>query len=124
MDFREFFRRLAQLTPDFVGSVSQFSFFTLAVLFALSAHLIFAIVLNALAAMGVDFASIDASRSVIPALQVILFVAATGLVLFSIVRSGIDLRKTVAGVAALVWAAGMLMITFVSAQCDLYGYCL
>lgn len=124
MNVRKFFRNLDLKAPDVGGFVGQFSFFTLAILFALSCHLLFALFLNILGASGVDFAAIDASRTVIPALQVLLFTTATGLILFAIGRAGVDGRKTLAGVGALLWAAGMLMITFVSAQCDLYGSCL
>lgn len=124
MDFREFFRKLDLGPFRFREWASQFSFFTLAVLFALAGHLAFAGFLNALAGFGVDFEAIDESHSLVPALQALLFAVQTGLIVWAISRVGIPMNKTLVGVAALFWAAAMLMITFVSAQCDLSGACL
>jgi hypothetical protein len=124
VDFREFFRKLDLRPLRFRGWASQFSFFTLAVLLALVGHLAFAGFLNALAAFGVDFEAIDASHNLIPALQILLFAVQTGLIVWAIAKVGIPMKKTLLGIAAMFWAAAMLMITFVSAQCDLYGACL
>lgn len=124
MNIRELLKNFRPPPFDFGEWAGQLSFFTIAVLFALSGHLLLALFLNLLAALGVDFAAIDESRTLVPALQVLLFAAETGLVVWALARAGIPLGKTLVGVAAMFWAAAMLMITFVSAQCGLYGACL
>jgi hypothetical protein len=124
VDVRELLRKIDFRPLGLREWASQFSLFTLAVLFALSGHLLFAGFLNMLAALGVDFTAIDKSRNLVPALQVLLFAIETGLVVWAIAKVGIPMKKTLAGIAAMFWAAAMLMITFVSAQCDLYGACL
>lgn len=117
-------KKSGALAGGLAAWASRLSFFTLAVLLALGGHLAFAMLLNALAAFGVDVAALDEGRRIVPALQILLFAVQTALVVFAIARSGIAPTQTYVGVAALLWAAGMLMITFVSAQCDLFGACL
>lgn len=124
MDVRELLRKIDFGPLGLREWASKFSFFTLAVLFALGGHLLFAGLLNLLAAFGVDFAAIDKSRNLVPAMQVLIFAVQTGLVVWAIAKVGIPMNKTLAGIAAMFFAAAMLMITFVSAQCDLYGACL
>lgn len=121
LNLREFLKKLDLRRLSVAAWAGQFSFFTLAVLFALGGHLTFALALSGMSAFGVDVAT---TRNLIPALQVLLFVVQTGAVIYAIGRSGVDMLKTLVGIAALFWAAGMLMITFVSTQCDLYGACL
>lgn len=114
---RSFVRRLASWA-------AALDFFTLAVFFALSGHILLALLLNGFSAAGVDFGAIDPSHRLAPILQILLFAAETALIVAALVRSGVNRAKTYIGVTALLWAAAMLMITFVSAQCDLYGACL
>lgn len=102
----------------------SFSFFTLVIAFTVSAHVIFAYLLAGLKSLGVDFDAFDPGHVNIPALQVLLFAIENGLVVYALVRSGQSMAKTLVGVAALMFAAAMLMLTIVSAQCDLFGACL
>lgn len=124
VNFRELFRNLNFRAPDFRDWAGQFTLFTVAVLFALCGHLLLAALLNVLDALGVDFAALDHRRNLVPALQIMLFALQTGLIVLAIAGSGLPMNKTLAGIAAMFFAAAMLMITFVSAQCDLYGACL
>ena len=100
------------------------SFFTLVILFTLAGHLLLAMALGGFKALGVDFDAVDPGHVNIPALQVFLFAVEAGLVVYALVRSGQTMGKTLVGVAALIFAASMLMLTIVSAQCDLFGACL
>lgn len=100
------------------------SLFTLAAALALSGHVVFAFLLNGLKALGVDFEAIDPDHALIPAAQIFLFALQMALIVIALVRSGIETTRTIVAVSALIWASAMLMLTFVSAQCDLYGACL
>lgn len=98
--------------------------FPLAVLFALGGHLVFDVLLSLLHTAGLDFALLDKSRAIVPALQIALFAAQTALMVYALIQAGIPRIKTYVGVTALLFAAAMLMITFVALQCRLYGECL
>lgn len=98
--------------------------FALAVAFAVSGHIVFAYLLNALKFLGVDFEALDPERSAVPAAQISIFALETALIVAALIRSGLETGRTIAAVSALLWAAAMLMLTFVSAQCDLFGACL
>lgn len=100
------------------------SLFTLAAALALSGHVLLAFLLNGLKALGVDFETVDPGHALIPAAQIFLFALQMALIVIALVRSGIETPRTIIAIAALIWASAMLMLTFVSAQCDLYGACL
>jgi hypothetical protein len=100
------------------------SLFAVAVALALSGHVVFAFLLNGFKVLGVDFAALDPGRSLIPAAQILLFALQTALIVIALIKSGVDTRRTIVAVSALIWASAMLMLTFVSAQCDLFGACL
>jgi hypothetical protein len=120
-DFRH---SVAEAALKFGAWARRLSLYTIAIAFALAGHLVLASVLNALRSLGVDFDAIDGDRVAVPAIQVLLFAAQTGLIVVALVKSGIETRRTFGAVAALIFAAAMLMLTFVSAQCDLFGACL
>lgn len=124
MTFGDLQKKLSALAGGLASWAGELSFFALVVFFALGGHLLFTLLLNALVAFGVDFAALDQSHNLVPVLQILLYAIETGLVVFALARSGLDRTKTYIGAAALLWAAAMLMITFVTAQCDLYGACL
>ena len=126
MNFKDLFASLVDWVHrrDFKAWAAELTFFTGVILFALGGHLALALVLPMIAGAGVDFASLDNTRTLIPAGLVLLFMSQICLVFYAILKSNLDARKTYVGVAALLWAAGMLMISFVSLQCDLYGACL
>jgi hypothetical protein len=117
-------KRIARIAAATAGLARRFDLFTLVILFALGGHLLLALILDMLAASGVDFASFDPGHTTIPILQIGLFAVQTILIVIAIARSGVRTGVTLAGVAALIWAASMLMLTIVSAQCDLFGACL
>ena len=98
--------------------------FSIAVAFAVSGHVVFALLLNSLKFSGADFAALDSDRLLIPSAQISLFALQTGLIVAALIRTGLEMKRTIVAVAALVFAASMLMLTFVSAQCDLFGSCL
>ncbi len=118
LNFGEWRGRLLEIAR----AAHRLSFYRLAILFALGGHVALALLMNVLNAAGVDFGSIN--RNAVSALQIALFALQTGLVIYVIVKAGIPPMKTSFGVAALLFAVSMLMLTFVSAQCDLYGACL
>lgn len=120
----EITRQAASAVKAFAAWARGLSLFTLAVAFAVSGHVVFAYLLNALKFLGVDFEAFDPGRSLIPAAQIFLFALETALIVAALIRSGLGTGRTIAAVSALLWAAAMLMLTFVSAQCDLYGACL
>lgn len=120
----EITRQAASAVGAFAAWARGLSLFTFAVAFAISGHVVFAYLLNALKFLGVDFEALDPGHSLIPATQISLFALETAFIVIALVRSGIETPRTIVAVAALIWAAAMLMLTFVSAQCDLYGACL
>ncbi len=124
MAAEEFQNAVRSIVRRLASWAAALDFFTLAVFFALSGHLLLALLLNGISAAGVDFSAIDQSHRLAPILQILLFAIETALIVAALVRSGVSAAKTYIGVAALFWAIAMLMITFVSAQCDLYGACL
>jgi len=102
----------------------SFSFFALSVAFAVSAHVLFAYLLVGLKYLGVDFAALDPGRMLVPSAQIALFALQTALIVAALIKSGLEMGRTIAAISALLWAASMLMLTFVSTQCDLFGACL
>jgi len=120
----EFLNAVRSIVRRLASWAAALDFFALAIFFALSGHLLLALLLNGISAAGVDFGAIDQSHRLAPILQFLLFAIETALIVAAIARSGVNRAKTYIGVAALFWAIAMLMITFVSAQCDLYGACL
>lgn len=124
MNFRELLESLRRTGSGLAGWANEFTVFTLVVLFALSGHLLLALLLNTLAAFGVDFSALDRSHHGVPIAQVLLFALQAALMVYVIAKAGLPMNKTLVGIAAMFWATAMLMITFVSAQCDLYGACL
>lgn len=117
-------KKAASLAGALAARLGGVSFFAWAALFALVGHLALAFLLDALKSGGVDFAALDPNRTSVPTAQIALFALQTGLIVAALVRSGLDMKRTIAAVAALIFAASMLMLTFVSAQCDLFGACL
>lgn len=117
-------RRAASAARGLAAFARSVPLFALAVAFAVSGHVVFAYLLNALKFLGVDFATFDPDRSLIPAAQIAMFAAQTALVVAALIRSGLETGRTIAAISALLWAAAMLMLTFVAAQCDLFGACL
>jgi hypothetical protein len=118
-------RNLRAPAVDVEGWRAEFTPFTLAVLFALAAHPAVYYLLTGLNGSGlVDFAALDSARVVIPALLNVLFVAQIIAVIWAIIASGVSESRTLAGLAALLWAFGMLLITFVALHCTLYGACI
>lgn len=117
-------KKAASLAGALAARLGGVSFFAWAALFALVGHLALALLLDALKSGGVDFAALDPNRTSVPTAQIALFALQTGLIVAALVRSGLDMKRTIAAVAALIFAASMLMLTFVSAQCDLFGACL
>lgn len=124
MPLDELRKKAASLAGALASRLGGVSFFAFAALFALVGHLAFALILDALKAGGVDFAALDPDRRLIPSTQIALFALQTGLIVFALIKTGLDMKRTIAAVAALIFAASMLMLTFVSAQCDLFGACL
>ncbi|MEK7265872.1 MAG: hypothetical protein AAB227_07210 [Pseudomonadota bacterium] len=117
-------KKTASLAKGLTARLLGLSLFAWAAVFALTGHLLFASLLNALKSSGVDFEKIDPAHNLVPAAQILLFALQTGLIVYALVKAGLDMKRTLAAVAALIFAVSMLMLTFVSAQCDLYGLCL
>jgi len=117
-------KKTASLAGALIAWSRSFSLFALAVAFAVSAHVIFAYLLVSLKMFGVDFAALDPGRIFIPAAQIALFALQTALIVAALIKSGLEMARTIAAISALLWAASMLMLTFVSTQCDLFGACL
>jgi hypothetical protein len=113
--------RLRLSAPRWMTSVDLF---LIAALLALFGHLGLSILLSAAKTAGVDFLALDSRQIVVPLLQIALFAGQTALMVFALARSQLRASETYIGVAALLWAMAMLMITFVAAQCELYGACL
>ncbi len=124
MTLRELRQGAASAVSAFAAWARSLSLFALAVAFAISGHVVFAYLLNGLKFAGVDFAALDPGHSLIPAAQISMFALETALIVIALIKSGLETGRTIAAVSALLWAAAMLMLTFVSAQCDLYGACL
>jgi len=120
----EWRNRMARITGGLAGWARQFDLLTLVILFALGGHLLLAFLLDTASASGVDFAAIDPDHTRVAAAQIALFAIQVAFVVFALAKSGIKTGPTLAGVAALIWAASMLMLTIVTAQCDLFGACL
>lgn len=115
---------MARIADGLAGWARQFDLLTLVILFALGGHLLLALLLNTASASGVDFAAIDPDHTRVAAAQIALFAIQVAFVVFALAKTGIKTGPTLAGVAALIWAASMLMLTIVTAQCDLFGACL
>lgn len=124
MPANELSKKAASVAGALVSGLRGRSLFAWIVLFALVGHLLFASLLNAFKSAGVDFEAIDPHQSLVPAAQISLFALQTGMVVYALLRAGFGMKRTIAAVTALIFAASMLMLTFVSAQCDLYGACL
>ncbi len=124
MTFGEWRNRIARNFSGVAAWARRFDLLTLAILFALGGHLLLVFLLNTASAAGADLAAMDPDHTRVPAAQIALFAIQVAFVVFALAKSGVRTGPTLAGVAALIWAASMLMLTIVTAQCDLFGACL
>lgn len=123
--FLNWLRGLRFRAPSLGGWTDGLSPMTLAVLFALVAHPVVYFALTGLNDLGlVDFAALDPARVVIPAFLNILFVLQIVAVAWAVLSGGLTEVRVYGGLAALLWAFGMLLITFVALHCELFGACL
>lgn len=105
----------------FLGGLSAFISFPVAVTLALTGQFILA---GLLSAMNPAPEGAEANAGGATTLQVLLFVLQGAALVYAVARSGANPGRVYLALAALVWAIGSMLLMFVTLQCGVGGVCL